>query len=559
MTSVVPAEPGTSTTSRDTQEIEWQFDALDLRPVLRWLAAPATGGDNGELTVTAGGTETHVDLYLDTDDWRFHRAGYALRIRRLPRRVKGAEATLKALEPVVAADEGPRRRREVSEQLQHSDPATLASADGAVGARVRAVAGRKPLLALFEVRTRRRLFAVEGDGVPPAELALDETTIRPLDGTAQTRLRRVEIELPENALPRFEPFVERLRVSCGLQPAVLSKYEAGLLSANLRTSREERFGSTEIDADTPIGLAATAVLRRHFSALLAKEPGTRLGDDIEELHDMRVASRRLRAALSLFADVLHEDAPWLRTELGWVAKALGDVRDLDVQLEQLEGWLTALPEPDREPLAALRALLQARRRDARAALLDTFDSRRYEVFVSRFGRMLRARPRRLVGHAALPARAVAPDLLESRYRKLRRRGDRLGLDSGPAEYHRLRISAKRFRYALEFLGDVYPDQTRPLIKRLVALQDLLGLHQDAEVAIARLRALASEHADELNPMTIFAMGEIAERYRQSMATLRARFPAVYARVKGKTWKSLRVLLEQERLPTVDEPAEDGPS
>jgi CHAD domain-containing protein len=547
-------------TPTDVREIEWQFDALDLRPVQRWLAEPGGWGDAVELRIAASGSESHIDLYLDTDDWRFHRAGYALRIRRPPRRVRGGEATLKALASAGSAAPGLRRRREVSEQLEHSDPAALASLGGLIGERVRAVAGTKPLLPLFEIRTRRKVFLVEGDGIPAAEIALDETAIHPTDGASPARMRRVEIELPERAVARLEPFVERLRTACGLQPAGLSKYEAGLLSADLRAPGPESFGVTTVDPDAPIGAVAVAVLRRHFSALLAHEPGTRLGDDIEELHDMRVASRRLRAALSLFAEVLPPDAARLREELGWIAGALGDVRDLDVQLEELDGWLRGLPQADREPLAALRGLLEAKRSDARAALLEALDARRYEAFVSRFGRTLRARPRRLAGPAALPARAVAPDLLQSRFRKLRVRGDRIGPASDPSDYHRLRIDAKRLRYALEFLGDVYPAQTPPLVKRIVALQDLLGRHQDAEVAIGRLRTLVTEHADELQPTTIFAMGEIAERYRQTMTALRAQFPPVYARVKGRSWKSLRKVLDQQRpqVPVVRADADRGP-
>jgi CHAD domain-containing protein len=102
------------------------------------------------------------------------------------------------------------------------------------------------------------------------------------------------------------------------------------------------------------------------------------------------------------------------------------------------------------------------------------------------------------------------------------------------------------RYALEFLADLYPGQTGPLTKRLASLQDLLGLHQDAEVAIERLRRLASEHGAELPPEAIFAMGEIADRYRQSAAELRTRFPKSYARVTGKAWKTFAKLIETER-------------
>ena len=119
-----------------------------------------------------------------------------------------------------------------------------------------------------------------------------------------TRLHRVEIEAPEPALAALRPCVEALRAACRLQPTALTKYEAGLLIGRSRDGPGRGSAPTEIEAEAPIGRVALAVLRRHFGALIAKEPGTRLGDDIEHLHDMRVASRRLRAALSLFADVL---------------------------------------------------------------------------------------------------------------------------------------------------------------------------------------------------------------------------------------------------------------
>jgi triphosphatase len=531
----------------DAREVEWQLDAVDLRPVVRWLGEPTRWAGTGPVRVVRAGSDNHVDLYLDTDDRRFQRAGYSLRIRR-PIRGDGhaGEATLKSLDPPDAGESGLRSRTELSESVEQSEPASLVAAPGVVGEHVRAVAGTKPLLSLFEVRTRRRVFSLEADGVPTAELGLDETAIRPADGGAPARIRRVEIELPEPSVPLFEPFVERLRADCGLQPARLSKYEAGLLSADLRPLRPETFGPMEIDADMPIGAVAVAVLRRHFSVLVAKEPGTRLGADIEELHDMRVATRRLRAALSLFADVLPPHAGSFRAELGWLGQTLGAVRDLDVQLDQLDGWLLEVPQADREALGALRSLLEDERAEARALMLAALDSRRYEAFVARFGRFLRARRARLSGQAALPARVASPELLEARFRKLRARGDRIGPKSDAGELHRVRVHGKRFRYALEFLADAYPDQTRPLIKRLVALQDVLGEHQDADVAIARLRALAVEHGGQLEPATVFAMGEIAERYRQSMASLRARFPSAYSRVKKRAGKSFRKLAEEER-------------
>ena len=529
----------------DTRETEWRFDAVDLRPVMRWLSELPGELEGGEVRVEPSGSTSHVDVYVDTADNRFRRAGYAVRLRRASRaKGAGAEATLKALEPNTS-EVALRSRREVSEQLEAADHSLLAQSEGAVGLRISAVAGGKKLRPLFEVRTRRSRFSVQVEGHPPGQVTLDETAIRPGAGGAATRLHRVEIEVPDATASALGPFVEQFRTACRLQPAQLTKYETGALTVGLELLPEE-YGPTEIEPDAPIGRVALAVLRRQFTALVAREPGTRLGDDPEELHDMRVASRRLRAALSLFADVLPPSAAKLQGDLRWVGHTLGAVRDLDVQLEQLDTWLLQLPEIDREPLASLRSLLEAKRNEARATMLTAFDSRRYELFVSSFGRLLRTARGRRTGPASMPALAVAPDLIEARLRALRKAGDEIETGSPAADYHRVRIRGKRFRYALEFLAEVYQGRSRPLTRRVVALQDILGLHQDAEVAIERLRGLAREHGDELPAETIFAMGEIAERYRREALALRAAFPKAYARATGKSWRAFAKQIEAER-------------
>jgi triphosphatase len=121
------------------REMEWQFDAVDLRPVMRWLDEPARQAEDGAVRVEPGDNTSHADTYLDTDDRRFHRAGYSLRIRRTGRsRSAGAEATLKEIESATTGQRGLRSRREISEQLQKAHPGLLERSDGPVGERVRA-------------------------------------------------------------------------------------------------------------------------------------------------------------------------------------------------------------------------------------------------------------------------------------------------------------------------------------------------------------------------------------------------------------------------------------
>jgi CHAD domain-containing protein len=253
--------------------------------------------------------------------------------------------------------------------------------------------------------------------------------------------------------------------------------------------------------------------------------------------------------MSLFADVLPVRTGRLRDEIGWIAEALGAVRDLDVQLEQSAEWEARASEAERPSLKALGALLEDQRGEARAQLLAALDSRRFQRLTTAMIGLARSAPLRRSLRSRAPILAAAPDLIRKRYRKVRKAGDRLGRDSAPAEYHRLRIRCKRLRYALEFLSKVYPEHTAAPIRRLVVLQDLLGLHQDAQVAVARLHELVEQHGSSLPPETIFAMGRIAERHELRAEELRQRFPKDYRKVRGSRWKALRRALKLGRQST----------
>jgi triphosphatase len=509
-------------------EVEWQLEAQDLRPILRWIESTSAAGPAEGVTIMSGHTDNHVDTYLDTADRRLDRAGYSVRLRRSRR--TPAVATLKSLDGV--GPDALRIRRELEEQVEADEPTTVASAPGPVGERVRALIGPRQLVPLFDVQTRRRVFPLAVGGVPSGELSLDDTAIREPGGQILGRLRRVEVEVPPAAVASVEGLVEQLQTTFGLQGAVLSKYEAALAATGRSRTEPEDFGRTTVEPGDTIGHVGLAVLRRQLATLLAKEPGTRLGDDVEELHDMRVASRRLRAAITLFGDALPGDADRLRPELAWLGQTIGAVRDLDVQLGQLDRWANVLAPSDQDALRRLRSLLEGQRARARGEMLQALDSPRYARLVRRLGTMLRSRS----GARTVPAREVAPDLVEARHRALRKAMKRIGPNADATAYHRLRIAAKRYRYALEFLSDIYPGETKRLIRRTAALQDVLGAHQDAQVAITRLRDLAGHRGAELGPEAVFAMGEIAGRYSTSMEEVRAKVPGFYARLEGKVWK-----------------------
>ncbi len=284
--------------------------------------------------------------------------------------------------------------------------------------------------------------------------------------------------------------MDQLRSSCGLQPAGLSKFEAGLLAIGQDIPGAPDLGPTAVSPESTIGELAYAVLRRQFGVLREKEPGTRLGEDIEELHDMRVATRRLRAALALFSTVLPVRAQTFREELGWLGRVLGDVRDLDVQIDGLADMTadTAALAAALPPAITIRWASWPRCSSASARRPGPTCStpwtpcagngwpRAWPPWCSR------ARPGAPWPPGCPPSSRCPTSSRPATHAvvKAAKRAKKTGVVT---DFHRLRIRGKRLRYALEFSSDVYGGRTARFVRQLTALQDELGRMQDAEVAL----------------------------------------------------------------------------
>jgi CHAD domain-containing protein len=239
--------------------------------------------------------------------------------------------------------------------------------------------------------------------------------------------------------------------------------------------------------DDPMSEAGRKVLRFHFRRMLEHEPGTRLGEDIEELHDMRVATRRMRSAFRVFKPFFDPDAlrPFLKG-LQRTGRALGSVRDLDVFMEKARRYLAAINEEERSDLDPLFEIWQEQRDAARAKMLSHLDNKRYQGFVGEFDHFLSTE-----GAGALPSTAgkptpvrvdqVVPALIYTRYSVVR--GYEALIENASLEtLHALRIDCKRFRYAMEFFREVLGPEAGEVIEDAVVVQDHLGDLQDADVA-----------------------------------------------------------------------------
>ena len=236
----------------------------------------------------------------------------------------------------------------------------------------------------------------------------------------------------------------------------------------------------------PVAEAARRQLRRFFDKLLAREDAVAKGEDAEDVHQMRVATRRLRASLQVVEGVFdHDLIRRYRRGLQRIARPLGAVRDCDVFLEHVLAYRESLPEDRRAAVGPLIDAVSAERAQARQALLEDLSSKRYRKLKREFARFL-TRPGAGVLRPAEPGitervRDFAGSAIWRRY-ELWRAYEVALPSAGDETLHQARIAGKRLRYTLEFFADALGRNVDQALDPLIALQECLGAMQDVVTA-----------------------------------------------------------------------------
>ena len=284
---------------------------------------------------------------------------------------------------------------------------------------------------------------------------------------------------------------------------------------------------------------AVAELERLAAAWHRYEPGARLGEDPEELHQLRVTARRVDATLALFRRQLPSDLLALRKTAKSVRRLLGAARDLDVQIEELANYCADLGERERAAAHPLHLRLEQERSQARARMVRALDSAPVRRWIEA---LATAAQHRGAGSEDL-AVAVMPERVRRRFRKLRKSVGRLGRKSSMDDYHEVRRRAKQLRYATECGIELLGKPAEESLKALRRLQDRLGVQQDAYMAQSRLARLAADPAG-LPPETLFLMGRLAERHAHLTADARRTLERSWRKIRGKRWKAMRARLDE---------------
>lgn len=188
--------------------------------------------------------------------------------------------------------------------------------------------------------------------------------------------------------------------------------------------------------------------------------------------------------------------------------------------------------PDAAALAPVLALLHQQRREQHAALAEALQSLRYRELMTGWQAWLRSGAREGAGRDAdRPIGVVVAGRTARAQDRLLARGRSITPATPAQELHELRKDAKKLRYLLECFGSLYPQlPLKALVRRLKALQENLGEHQDAEVHVHALRAMSSELHDAAGapPETLLAMGRLAEHLDRRRTTARRQFAERFA-------------------------------
>ncbi len=527
-------------------------------------------------------TIVHEDRYVDTAGGALAAAGYAGRLR-----TSGKE-TLITLKGLRREDDGGAAHRRL-ELEGPADPDTEPAAWPVSGAReaVLAIAGTSPLRELVQIRQvrRRRNYGAAGAIV---ELSVDDVEVMVAERVIE-RFAELEVELREGEEAVLEPFADLLSEIEELVPSDTSKLERAM-EAVLRESATPAAGpaveprptagpartaapaaptapataraaepgpaavpandaapaepvpapprlvvpkAPGVVADDHLAEAGRKVLRFHLARMIAREAGMRESHDPEELHAMRVATRRQRAAWRVFGDAFDRRYTSRYTRrLKSVAHDLGAVRDLDVLIEAGEAYRADLPVAERTAFEPLLRSWGTQRDTAREVLVRELDSARYRRWLDAYVAFAQV--------DGLGARAVGPvephrvrDTMPSRiwaayevvraYEPVMRWADVTTL-------HDLRIAAKWLRYTLEFVREALGREAGSVIEKIVALQDHLGWLHDADVAAHLARTFLVEHAGQLSEAESAAIGRYLVDRERELARLR--------RTVGPAWRGV---------------------
>lgn len=439
--------------------------------------------------------------YFDTPDRRLRKEGVSLRIRRSGRK---RIQTVKAADGLAAG----LFDRDEWEREVASDIPDLSDLDGAVP--VLAEDGVAAALApVFTVRVDRTTLDLDR-GASRAEVTIDEGVVEA--GGRSAPVVELELELRSGEPADLFGLARDLSQAAPLRLGIRTKAERGYALMENRPLKAVKRSAAHVAPGQTAGEGFQTIARACLAHLLRNEPVLRAARDPDAVHQMRVAMRRLRAAITLHKAILDDGRrAAVAAEVKWTAGELGEARDTDVFIAR-----TARPaseaHPDDADLARLLADLEGQRERAYAAALAAIGSPRFRAMLLDVAEWIEVGPW-LSGENPDrdgPVEAFAAGVLRRRAKRILRAGRDLA-DLDPEPRHELRIEVKKLRYAVEFFAPAFEGRKaekrrKAYLEALERLQEHLGDLND--VAVGRARLAGAGGPERLGPLLF---GEADER------------------------------------------------
>jgi triphosphatase len=450
--------------------------ALKKVPLLRALKKPAK-------------STTEVSVYFDTDKRKLRKNGLMLRVRRIGNRY---------VQTIKAARNGRAFERAEWEGEIASEMPDLRLAAGTALAPLLSRKFRRRLKPVFETRVQRTTYPLR-NGKRDIALTLDKGRIA--TGGHSKPLCEVELELKRGDEAELFKVARELAHALPAQLALKSKAERGYELLDERDATPEKAAAIHLAPGTNTRDGFRAVALACLKQVIGNEPAL-LAGDAEGVHQMRVGLRRLRAAMSLFKDILQDpQTAALKDELKWLAGELGPARELEV-------LVTRVVAPVRrrhsrwQGVSDLSRDLSEQRTAALARAQDAVRSARFRILTLELaawletGRWASPQDDLIRDRGDIPIEVSAAEQLTRRFRKIRKKGKKLTQLDARAR-HRLRIQAKKVRYASEFFASLFPGKKASkrrsdFLSALELTQDCLGDLNDIVVHEDRIRAIAND-------------------------------------------------------------------
>jgi triphosphatase len=480
-------------------------------PLIRALEAPAKRA-------------TEVSVYFDTDKHKLRKNGVMLRVRHVGGRYI---QTIKATRPggLFERDEW---ESDIAGELPDLGLARGTALEPLIGDKF-----RRQLKPMFETRVTRTVYPLT-NGTRAIALTVDQGKID--TGARSAPLCEIELELKRGNEAELFDVARELTQALPAHVAFKSKSERGYELLDDEQGAPVRAVAVDLIAGTRTRDGSRTIGRACLKQIVGNEPALLKGDP-DGVHQMRVGLRRLRAALSLFADILHDvQTAAIKTELKWLAGELAPARQLDVLMKRV-----VAPVKQRharwDGVPSLSHELAEKHKAALARAQNAVTSARFRALTLEIAAWLEAgawtnpRDDLVRDRGDIPIEVSAAEQLGRRWKKIRKKGKAVArLDA--RSRHKLRIQTKKVRYACEFFANLFPGKhaskrRKRLLPALAHLQDALGDLNDIVVHEQLIATIGVRHGHSSRKRA-FAAGLLTGREEARLDTAMAAATAAYA-------------------------------